>query len=687
MRTLGIGNRLAVGRAATSSGVTGISVKSYNFDGTSYLTSTYDPSTIGTGDISVSMWVKVPYLPGSTEYIWCLGNDDLSDTLALRIISDKIQLFGQVGATGGVSLSAANTLLNDFWHHVVVTRTGTTVELFINGTSQGSSINAEWAADLSGGETWFAYQGGAASFTGDIANIEIRSGVLTDSEIYNYFRSNTAYTTGTAQDVPITNNGATASNSVIPLAWSNNHSFYFDGINDYIRVADNFLTSYGSDTTGSISAWVKCTDVSAANFPIFTCHNNGITKYLRFMQYEGRLWAGLWDGAWDWILDTDNSDITVDTWHHVALVQDGVEPVLYVDGVATDQAFNISTNKTTWLSSAAFTKTDIGAFQTASQYFEGFIDEVRYYSGTALSSGQVAAIYNAATPQDFSTPAPDYNLHEGTGADWSGNNNLATLQSGATATSDVPVLTIPDWVLEHSLDFNGTDQEGVIPDDNALSFTNGSNDLPFSIGFWIKIHSADGCRIISKAGNSSSNKEWALYTGGGGDRRLGLLIHDNSGSFYWVCTSSVVTAYENQWIHVLATYDGSESSSGINIYINGVVQSTTVVSGGTYGGMVNTSSPVTVGSYGGSTSFGDFQLASGGIWSAELDADAAAFLAANADHDLNTDSGNYDYSANIVAAHAIETGFGPFVIDSSGNGHHANSPSGAAPTWTTDVPS
>jgi hypothetical protein len=628
------------------------------------------------------MWVKVPYLPGTTEYIWCLGNDDLSDALALRIISDKIQLFGQVGATGGVSLTAANTLLNDFWQHVVITRTGTTVELFVNGTSQGSSINAEWAADLSGGETWFAYQGGAADFTGDISNIEIRSGILTDSEIYNNFRSNTAYTTGTKQTVDITNNGATESNSVIPLGWSNTHGFYLDGVNDQISLGS--LSSLNSISQFSISVWFKVSPDNSlgqifgawgavANNNIGLAPNYDLDIFY-FVVRSGSGTASLQ-------VNSMSTYAPANTWNHLVVTFDGGDREIFINGVsrASDTGVAPSTTSATCGDTVAWGNRE-------GNFLEGFIDE-GYIFDKVLSASEIADLYNADTPQDTNISNQLSYLHEGTGADWSGNNNLATLQSGAEPTSDVPVLTIPDWVLEHSLDFNGTDQEGVIPDDNALSFTNGSNDLPFSIGLWIKIHSADGCRIISKAGNSSSNKEYALYTGGGGDRRLGLLIHDNAGNYFWVCTSSVVTAYENQWIHVLATYDGSESSNGVTIYINGVVQSTTVVSGGTYGGMVNTSTPVTVGSYGGSTSFGDFQLASGGIWSAALDADAALFLAQNHAHDIRTDSGNYDYSANIVAAYAIETGFGPFVIDYSGNGHHATTTSGSAPTWTIDAPS
>ena len=265
-------------------------IYSYTMDGTSHLSSTFDPSTIGTGDITVSCWVRIPSKPSGTDYVWILGNDNLDDSLALRIRSSKLEAFGRVGTTGEVEVAAANPMLNDFWHHVVVTRTGTTIELFVNGTSNNSATNAEAAADLSDGETWFGYHAGVANFTGDIANIEIRSGIATDSEIYNNFRSNTAYTTGTAQTVEITNNGATASNSPIPLAWGNQHSYYLDGVNDYITV-DGCATTYASDTVGSISAWIKMDDATpiTAEYIFSVSDASASTFAALYVNTEGRL--------------------------------------------------------------------------------------------------------------------------------------------------------------------------------------------------------------------------------------------------------------------------------------------------------------------------------------------------------------------------------------------------------------
>tara|TARA_S200002703_G_scaffold4693_1_gene5802 strand:+ start:3990 stop:6779 length:2790 start_codon:yes stop_codon:yes gene_type:complete len=652
--------------------------QSYNFDGTSHLTSTFDPSTIGTGDITVSCWVRIPASPSGTDYVWILGNDNLDDSLALRIRSAKLEAFGRVGTEDEVELAAANPILNDFWHHVVVTRTSTTIELFVNGTSQGADTDSEAAADLSDGETWFGYHAGVANFTGDIANIEIRDGIATDSEIYNNFNTGTAYTTGTAQEVEITNNGATVSNTVHPLAWSNKHSIYFDGVNDYTE-ADDFVTKHSLDTTGTFSFWVKPVNAtpSGSQTPFSYADENANEALFTYITT-----AGLFNitcrvaGTTQWDLETDASVFSDETWTHIVIVQDGVEPVLYVNGVAVATTFDTSTDKTAWL--ADLTGADVFRlgylrfFSTNYNFLEGFLDEFNYWSNTALSSGQVTALYNADTPAKPS-PTPDYSLHEGSGADWSGNNILSTLQLGAVPASDVPVLTIPEWVNEHSLSFNGTTSKGDVPDIAAMN-----NASQLTVSLWVKVvdpNSGQAEVIFAKRTDTSNRIQLTILS-----NILYFEIGNGSNS------SGSVAFTSTDWNLITLVFDGTLSGNENRLkgYINGIQQ---VLSfGGTIPAITaNTvGQNVTFGYFG--TDLGQLNVASAGIWDVPLDADAVAFLAANPDHDLNTDSGNYDNSSDIVAAYAIETGFGPFIIDYSGNGHHATAPSGAAPTWTTDVP-
>jgi hypothetical protein len=60
-----------------------------------------------------------------------------------------------------------------------------------------------------------------------------------------------------------------------------------------------------------------------------------------------------------------------------------------------------------------------------------------------------------------------------------------------------------------------------------------------------------------------------------------------------------MTVYENQWIHVAMTYDGSGSSSGLNLYLNGAQQlGIGTNDAGTYVAMENSLRPVWIGAGG-----------------------------------------------------------------------------------------
>ena len=72
-----------------------------------------------------------------------------------------------------------------------------------------------------------------------------------------------------------------------------------------------------------------------------------------------------------------------------------------------------------------------------------------------------------------------------------------------------------------------------------------------------------------------------------------LLVDPGNGSIY---ASGNTTLSLNTWYHVGITYDGN-GLSGINIYINGIVQTLSSGGSGTYVSMSNTNQSVEIGKY------------------------------------------------------------------------------------------
>ena len=161
---------------------------------------------------------------------------------------------------------------------------------------------------------------------------------------------------------------------------ANNHSFSFDGINDYIDVGD--LTSIET-TQFTISMWINVT--STKNTVLFNSgltHPNGV-----IFQYVGSYFYFAIGGA-----AVSSSSITLNTgdWYNVLLTANGTTAKLYIDGSQLGSDLTIGSGRTGIGSSAV-----IGKYNYSSSFnFSGKIDEVGIWN-TALTSTQIQSIYDA----------------------------------------------------------------------------------------------------------------------------------------------------------------------------------------------------------------------------------------------------------------------------------------------------
>jgi hypothetical protein len=147
------------------------------------------------------------------------------------------------------------------------------------------------------------------------------------------------------------------------------------------------------------------------------------------------------------------------------------------------------------------------------------------------------------------------------------------------------------FVNTYSMEFDGVDESFTIADNDNLSFGNGVTDSPFSISAWVKMTDATRFRIVNKY---DSNLEYLFSTGG--TDRIVFNCYDNSASArIGRQYSTALTSFEGQWIHLVATYNGSSSSSGLKIYLNGSRVDDTDSNSGTYTAMENTTAPLEIG--------------------------------------------------------------------------------------------
>lgn len=133
-----------------------------------------------------------------------------------------------------------------------------------------------------------------------------------------------------------------------------------------------------------------------------------------------------------------------------------------------------------------------------------------------------------------------------------------------------------------------------VNDDDELTFNTAGQDQPFSISCWI-YPDWDGTIISKYSLLSTDYREWRLrltYFGA-----LSFILYDESTVASIAQYSLSDTVAFDTWSHIVVTYDGSESNSGMKIYLNNELLNSSPYSSGNYYGMENLSSKVAIGAY------------------------------------------------------------------------------------------
>lgn len=214
--------------------------------------------------------------------------------------------------------------------------------------------------------------------------------------------------------------------------------------------------------------------------------------------------------------------------------------------------------------------------------------------------------------------------------------------SGVSANQTLAVTASPFIANDFSMQFDGVSGQNI----NIGTISSLNSASAFTIGFWAKLstpQSNDGVIFTNRVDN---NNRITIY-------RYNSLIyfHINvSGSK----NGNVSAPAVNTWTHIAMVFDGSGSANAdrLKVYYNGVEQ--TLSFGGTMPATTGTYSTSYIGARGDGTNEYNGFLDEFAIWNAALSSDAVTEIYnATANNtgkvlDLNTDSGNYNASSNLV---------------------------------------
>lgn len=176
-----------------------------------------------------------------------------------------------------------------------------------------------------------------------------------------------------------------------------------DGTGDHVQV-----DAWGAareaagtaDTVGTLMGWIFRNTATNDDCIISAGDTNAI-EYINLHVHNGYLNCSLADGgALKFDIEGDNLDVPPFEWHHCAVVQDGVQPILYVDGAAIAATNDDPTDLTLWFAALnGIDNANIGMLDmntSTSMDIDGAIADVRHYN-QALTAAQIKEIYEGRT--------------------------------------------------------------------------------------------------------------------------------------------------------------------------------------------------------------------------------------------------------------------------------------------------
>ena len=368
------------------------------FDGTGddLTTTTNAVFTFGTGDFTIEMWVYVTANPGDYAYFYAQG-PNTSASMGLYLSAGKINVWN-----GSNIIVGSTTYSLNRWYHVALSRTGTSLKLFLDGVQDGSATNS---SNITTGSTYgstvarWVEIGDSRYFAGYISNLRVVKGTAVYTANFtpsttpltaiantslltcqsNRFIDNSpnSFTLTKAGDVSVQALDPFGSvPEAVPISYSN----YFDGTGDYLYTS---ASSANAMETGdyTVEAWIYVTAAfgttgSGRGAIISNRGQESATNAFMLQHYNGKIYFGT--SNIDVIVG--NTTLSTNTWYHVVVSRSSGTVRLFLNGVSDATA--VTGNNTNHSATNAFYVGIDGAY--GAYPFTGYISNARLVKGTAV---------------------------------------------------------------------------------------------------------------------------------------------------------------------------------------------------------------------------------------------------------------------------------------------------------------
>ena len=544
------------------------------FDGTGdYLSTAVGLTSLDltSGDFTLECWV---YNSGAGAERYLFSQRGASSGWEFRINATNLCQFFY---TGGSSLTSTGTITGSTWTHLAVTRSGTTVRIFINGAldssatfSNGTSAAGSYGLYIGYGTTGGGYMLGCisnarinkgqalytAAFTPATSPLTTTSQGATAGNVELLTCQSSTIIDNSSNAFAITANGDTktvAQSPFVPAYYSG----YFNGSTDYLTLASNAAFGFGTGDF-TVEMWFNVTTKGVQW--IFDTRDNGNTSQARFnisVNSNNSMYPVVAVGTTNVI--TSSIQVTGGQWYHMAVTRSGTSLKLFLNGVQAGSA----TNSTDVGASASPCIGTVGdARGTYDGYLQGYVTNLRVVKGQALYTSAFTPTTSPLTTTSQSATASNVSLLTCQNLYFVDNstNAFTVTRNGTPKTVPSVPFTQPTGYDSTEVTtwgsgyFDGTGDYLTIPSSTGLTI--GTNSA--TVEFWIYPTSVSGYQRLVTSTNGAFN------TGS-------FVIRFNNGTFLAGAggnnVNSATVPEINQWSHI--AWVGVTGSTQ-RLYINGV---------------------------------------------------------------------------------------------------------------------
>ena len=381
------------------------------FDGTGdYLTIANSESfySLGTADWTIEFWVYISDLPDHRG-VFQIG-EDVGALCAMIYTDGKIKLIENDQA---VVFESNSSLSINTWYHIAFTNddSSNTQRLYINGIAQSNTGSKSTAYSYSNKTVYIGgrYYSGSFQkpFKGYISNFRVVGG------------------------------------SVVYPPASGGGSAYFDGSGDYIYTNTTNDLIIGTNNF-SAECWIYPTTFAAVSNVIDRRRSGDAASYdwTTYLTTSGE-YAFYANGG----TQITSSALSLDTWHHTAVVRNSGTTTLYVNGVSQGTYSDSNSYPSNQMTFGIYGP---GLPGSESLPYTGYLSNFRLEIGTSASNG---AVYTAAfTPPTSPLTSTSYTElmtfqnYTGSISD-EGPNGLTLTEGGNVSSSYSGPFIIPESPL------------------------------------------------------------------------------------------------------------------------------------------------------------------------------------------------------------------------------------------------